>query len=81
LAILELRRKRLTHARIPAALDVSKSTVSRVLARPRTRWAAVTAKSAEPWAAVKNVPHTPTGASATPLSINKGRTHARSFAI
>jgi transposase InsO family protein len=33
LAILELRRKRLTHARIAAALSVSKSTVSRVLAR------------------------------------------------
>ena len=32
-AIVELRRKRLTHARIAAALCVSKSTVSRVLAR------------------------------------------------
>src|SRR3954470_1580800 len=33
LAILELRRKRLTHARIAVALGVSKSTVGRVLAR------------------------------------------------
>jgi transposase len=33
LAILELRRKRLTQARIAAALGVSKSTVGRVLAR------------------------------------------------
>lgn len=33
LAILELRHKRLTQARIAAALGVSKSTVSRVLAR------------------------------------------------
>jgi transposase InsO family protein len=33
LAILELRRRRLTHARIAAALGISKSTVSRVLAR------------------------------------------------
>jgi len=33
LAVVELRRKRLTHARIAAALGVSKSTVSRVLAR------------------------------------------------
>lgn len=33
LAIVELRRKRLTQARIAAALGVSKSTVSRVLAR------------------------------------------------
>jgi transposase InsO family protein len=33
LAIVELRRKRLTHARIAAALDVSRSTVGRVLKR------------------------------------------------
>ena len=33
LAIVELRRKRLTHARIALAMGVSKSTVSRVLAR------------------------------------------------
>jgi len=33
LAIVELRRKRLTQARIASALDVSASTVSRVLAR------------------------------------------------
>lgn len=33
LAIVELRHKRLTHARIAAALGVSKSTVGRVLAR------------------------------------------------
>jgi transposase InsO family protein len=33
LAIVELRRKRLTHARIAQALGVSRSTVSRVLAR------------------------------------------------
>jgi transposase InsO family protein len=33
LAIVELRRKRLTQARIAAALNVSKSTVGRVLAR------------------------------------------------
>lgn len=33
LAIVELRRKRLTHARIALALGVCKSTVSRVLAR------------------------------------------------
>lgn len=33
LAIVELRRRRLTHARIAASLGVSKSTVSRVLAR------------------------------------------------
>jgi transposase InsO family protein len=33
LAVLELRRKRLTHARIAAALCISKSTVGRVLAR------------------------------------------------
>lgn len=33
LAIVELRRKRLTHSRIAAALSVSKSTVGRVLAR------------------------------------------------
>jgi hypothetical protein len=33
LAIVELRHKRLTHARIAAALSVSKSTVGRVLAR------------------------------------------------
>jgi transposase InsO family protein len=33
LAVIELRRKRLTHARIATALGISKSTVSRVLAR------------------------------------------------
>ena len=33
LAVIELRRKRLTHARIAVALGISKSTVSRVLAR------------------------------------------------
>lgn len=33
LAIVELRQKRLTHARITAALGVSRSTVGRVLAR------------------------------------------------
>lgn len=33
LAIVELRRRRLTHARIAASLGLSKSTVSRVLAR------------------------------------------------
>ena len=33
MAIVELRRRRLTHARIAAALGVSKSTVGRVLAR------------------------------------------------
>lgn len=33
LAILELRRRRLTHARIASALEISKSTIGRVLAR------------------------------------------------
>ena len=33
LAIVELRKKRLTHARIAAALGVSRSTVGRVLRR------------------------------------------------
>ncbi|AQC95320.1 hypothetical protein AC888_00650 [Bordetella pertussis] len=37
LAIVELRRKRLTQARIAQALGVSASTVSRVLARAVTR--------------------------------------------
>ncbi|ETH42768.1 DNA-binding helix-turn-helix protein [Bordetella pertussis H939] len=38
LAIVELRRKRLTQARIAQALGVSASTVSRVLARRLSPW-------------------------------------------